>query len=263
MNKIKIATLGLCAAAVVSCGNNTGNGALIGAGSGAVLGAIVGKLAGNTAVGAAIGTAVGTGAGALIGKHMDKVKAEAEADLNNAKVEEVTDVNGLKAVKITFDSGLLFNTSSSELSAASKTNLNNLAKLMKKYSTCAIDAYGHTDNQGWRNSTAEQSAQKNLQLSQQRSLAVAQYLLDIQGNFLDASQSENLEKYLTVNGHSMANPVLDADGNVDKDASRRVEVKFRLKDEEMIDELNQLLSGSDDTTAASDANASAENKKDN
>ena len=46
MNKIKIATLGLCAAAVVSCGNNTGNGALIGAGSGAVLGAIVGKLAG-------------------------------------------------------------------------------------------------------------------------------------------------------------------------------------------------------------------------
>ena len=39
----------------------------------------------------------------------------------------------------------------------------------------------------------------------------------------------------------MANPVLDADGNVDKDASRRVEIKFRLKDDEMIDELNQLL----------------------
>ena len=81
----------------------------------------------------------------------------------------------------------------------------------------------------------------NLQLSQQRSLAVAQYLIDIQGNFLNDEQSQELEKYLTVNGHSMANPVLDANGNVDKDASRRVEVKFRLKDEEMIDELNQLL----------------------
>ena len=40
----------------------------------------------------------------------------------------------------------------------------------------------------------------------------------------------------------MSNPILDADGNVDKDASRRVEVKFRLKDDEMIDELNSLMS---------------------
>ena len=96
----------------------------------------------------------------------------------------------------------------------------------------------------------------NLQLSQQRSLAVAQYLIDIQGNFLNDKQSQELEKYLTVNGHSMANPVLDANGNVDKDASRRVEVKFRLKDEEMIDELNQLLSGTDsqsDTVDQTDA----------
>ena len=82
----------------------------------------------------------------------------------------------------------------------------------------------------------------NLQLSQQRSLAVAQYLLDIQGNFLSSDQSGDLQQFLTVNGHSMANPVLDADGNVDKDASRRVEIKFRLKDDEMIDELNQIMS---------------------
>lgn len=41
----------------------------------------------------------------------------------------------------------------------------------------------------------------------------------------------------------MSNPILDADGNVDMDASRRVEVKFRLKDDEMIDELNKIMSG--------------------
>ncbi len=229
MNKIKIATFGLCAAAVVSCGNNTGNGALIGAGSGAVLGAIVGKLAGNTAVGAAIGTAVGTGAGALIGKHMDKVKAEAEADLNNAKVEEVTDVNGLKAVKITFDSGLLFNTSSSELSAASKTNLNNLAKLMKKYSTCAIDAYGHTDNQGWRNSTAEQSAQKNLQLSQQRAESVVNYL---KANGVASSQFKN------VVGKGSSEPVADNTTQAGMQQNRRVEV-FLYASEQMVKEAQQ------------------------
>ena len=114
---------------------------------------------------------------------------------------------------------------------------------MKYLAEIIIDGYTDTDG----------DYSYNLQLSQQRSLAVAQYLLDIQGNFLDSTQSANLQNYLTVNGHSMANPVLDADGNVDKDASRRVEIKFRLKDEEMIDELNQILSSSDATTASDTA----------
>ncbi len=229
MNKMKIATLGLCAAAVVSCGNNTGNGALIGAGGGAVLGAIIGKIAGNTAVGAAIGTAVGTGAGALIGKHMDKVKAEAEAELNNAKVEEVTDVNGLKAVKITFDSGLLFKTSSSELSSASKTNLDNLAALMKKYSSCSIDAYGHTDNQGWRNATAEESAQKNQQLSQQRAQAVADYLKSCG---VSSSQFKN------VVGKGSSEPVADNTTAAGMQQNRRVEV-YLYASEQMVKEAQQ------------------------
>ena len=82
----------------------------------------------------------------------------------------------------------------------------------------------------------------NLELSQRRSLAVAGYLLETQYQYLSGEESEKLEDYLTVNGHSMSNPVLDENGNVDKDASRRVEVKFRLKDDEMIDELNSLMS---------------------
>lgn len=229
MNKMKIATLGLCAAAVVSCGNSTGNGALIGAGGGAVLGAIIGKIAGNTAVGAAIGTAVGTGAGALIGKHMDKVKAEAEAELNNAKVEEVTDVNGLKAVKITFDSGLLFNTSSAELSAASKTNLDNLAKLMKKYSTCAIDAYGHTDNQGWRNATAEESVQKNQQLSEQRARSVVNYL---KAAGVADSQFKN------VAGKGSSEPVADNSTKAGQEQNRRVEI-YMYASEQMVKQAQQ------------------------
>ena len=73
---------------------------------------------------------------------------------------------------------------------------------------------------------------------------MAQYLLDIQGEFLSNQEALDLQDYLTVNGHSMSNPVLDSDGNVDKDASRRVEVKFRLKDDEMIDELNKIMTDS-------------------
>jgi chemotaxis protein MotB len=85
----------------------------------------------------------------------------------------------------------------------------------------------------------------NLDLSQKRSLAVAQYLLSIQEEFLSEAQIEDLKQVLTVNGHSMAKPILDENGNVDMDASRRVEVKFRLKDEEMIQELTKIMSGAE------------------
>ena len=122
MKSLKSIAVALCAALVLAGCNmsNTGKGALIGAGGGAGLGAIVGAIAGNTAIGAVIGGAVGAGAGAIIGKKMDKAKKEAEA-VQNAQVEAVTDANGLEAVKVTFDSGILFATGSSTLSSTAKT----------------------------------------------------------------------------------------------------------------------------------------------
>lgn len=112
----------------------------------------------------------------------------------------------------------------------------------KKYlGEIIIDGYTDTDG----------DYSYNLELSQKRSLAVAQYLLDIKGEFLKDAQVQELQDCLTVNGHSMSDPVLDADGNVDKDASRRVEVKFRLKDEEMIQELNKIMQGDSSDSAKS------------
>ena len=167
---------------------------------------------------------------------------------------------------LTLEASVMFDYDQAELTDAGKQALEQILPIyckvllqddyMKYLAEIIIDGYTDTDG----------DYSYNLQLSQQRSLAVAQYLLDIQGNFLDATQSQNLEKYLTVNGHSMANPVLVANGNVDKDASRRVEVKFRLIDEEMIDELTQLLSSNDDTTAdnsASTDTTTAENTENN
>ncbi len=80
----------------------------------------------------------------------------------------------------------------------------------------------------------------NLRLSQERALAVANYLFSNAEGFLTAQELENLKEKLTSNGHSMSNPVY-TDGELDMDASRRVEVRFRLKDEEMINELKQIL----------------------
>ena len=147
MKKIKFFSIGLCFALVLAGCNNTQKGAAIGAGGGAVLGAIVGKLAGNTAVGAAVGAAVGTGAGVIIGKKMDKAKAQAEA-VKNAQVQQVTDINGLAALKVTFDSGILFATNKADLNASAKTSLSDFAKVLKANSDLDIAIIGPTDNTG-------------------------------------------------------------------------------------------------------------------
>lgn len=195
------------------------------------------------------------------------VKADVIEALKNEFSKNNINVNiDAQTGALTLEASVMFDYDQAELTDAGKQALEQILPIyckvllqddyMKYLAEIIIDGYTDTDG----------DYSYNLQLSQQRSLAVAQYLLDIQGNFLDATQSQNLEKYLTVNGHSMANPVLDANGNVDKDASRRVEVKFRLKDEEMIDELNQLLSSNDDTTAdnsASTDTTTAENTENN
>ena len=198
----------------------------------------------------------------IIGVKADVIEAlKNEFSKNNINVDIDAQTGAL-----TLEASVMFDYDQAELTDAGKQALEQILPIyckvllqddyMKYLAEIIIDGYTDTDG----------DYSYNLQLSQQRSLAVAQYLLDIQGNFLDATQSQNLEKYLTVNGHSMANPVLDANGNVDKEASRRVEVKFRLKDEEMIDELNQLLSSNDDTTAdnsASTDTTTAENTENN
>ena len=186
--------------------SNMAKGTAIGAAGGAVLGAVVGKLAGNTAVGAAVGTAVGAGTGALIGKRMDKVKAQAQA-VQNAQVEQVTDANGLQAVKVTFDSGILFATNSSTLTASSKNALNQFAGVLKNNTDCDIAIFGHTDNTG--------NDAINDPLSVKRAQAVETYL-KVQG--VSAAQIK------TVDGQGSKNPVADNSTAEGRKQNRRVEV---------------------------------------
>ena len=206
MKKMKTMILALCGGLVMMGCNNLGKGTAIGAAGGALLGAVVGKIAGNTAVGAAVGTAVGAGTGALIGKHMDKVKAQAEA-VQNAQVEQITDANGLQGVKVTFDSGILFATNSSTLSAASKNSLNQFAGVLKNNSDCDIAIFGHTDNTG--------SDAINNPLSVKRAKAVETYL---KGQGVSAAQIK------TVDGQGSTNPVADNTTAAGRQQNRRVEV---------------------------------------
>ncbi len=158
-----------------SCGtvnnmNNKTKGGVIGGGSGAAAGAIIGGLIGKgkgAAIGAGIGAAVGTGAGIYIGHRMDKKAAEA-AKIEGAQVEQVTDVNNLPAVKVSFDSGILFGFNSSTLSSDAKASLRELAQILKDDTATDVAIIGHTDKVG--------TYEANVKVSKNRAAAVESYL---------------------------------------------------------------------------------------
>ena len=91
---------------------------------------------------------------------------------------------------------------------------------------------GHTDSSG--------SYESNLKLSQDRALQVALYCLNMPT--LTRTQKAKLQEILTAKGRSYSDLVYGPDGKEDPDASRRVEFKFSLKDAEMIEEMNRILS---------------------
>ena len=225
MKRTKLTALVLCATLILSgCAsmNNTTKVGLIGGGSGTALGGIIGNMVSGksdkgkgTAIGAGIGAVVGTVAGVLIGKKMDKAAAQAAA-IEGAQVEQVTDNMGLQAVKVTFDSGILFGTGASTLSSSAKASLSKFANnVLNQNPEMDVNIYGYTDNQGWKNSTAEQSKQKNLDLSQERAQSVSSYLMSCG---VTSSQIQAVE------GWGEDNPVADNSTAAGRQENRRVEV---------------------------------------
>jgi outer membrane protein OmpA-like peptidoglycan-associated protein len=221
MKNLKSIAAGLCAAMVlVGCNvSNTAKGTAIGAGGGAVVGAIIGKMAGNTAIGAVIGGTVGATTGAIIGKKMDKAKKEAEA-VKNAQVETITDANGLEAVKVTFDSGILFATNKADLNATSKASLTQFAEVLKENRDMDIAIIGHTDNTG--------SDAINNPLSKNRAQSVSKFL---------KSQGVASAQIKTIDGQGSTNPVADNSTAEGRKQNRRVEV-YMYASEKMINEAN-------------------------
>ncbi len=207
----KTITALMCAAIILSgCGNvsNTAKGTAFGSAAGVAVGSIVGALAGkdgkSTAIGAAIGTAVGAGVGAIIGNKMDKKAAEMAA-LEGAQVEIVKDANDLDAIKVTFDSGILFATNKSTLNDASKKALADFVKNMSDMKDTDVTIYGHTDNTG--------KAEFNEKLSLDRAQSVANYLKGL-----------GMQNKMVVEGKSWTMPVASNDTAEGRQQNRRVEV---------------------------------------
>jgi outer membrane protein OmpA-like peptidoglycan-associated protein len=199
--------------------SNAAKGGTIGAGAGGVVGGVIGNQYGKTALGAIIGAAVGGTAGYLIGNEMDKRAEEMRKDMKNAKIERVGE-----GIKITFESGLLFDVDKSDLRSEAKTNIASLARILNKYSDTNILVEGDTDDSG--------SDDYNLKLSERRALAVSSHLMSLG---VPGSRISNI-------GLGESNPVASNDSDYGRQQNRRVEVAIfaneKLKDAAENGELN-------------------------
>ena len=142
---------------------------------------------------------------------------------------------------ITFSSDVLFRYNSAVLTENSK---NTLREVIPTYLSVLLQAdyrpyiaeiivEGHTDTEGGYAS--------NMELSFARANAVATFCQNSKNGLTD-DQITALQNVLTVNGRSYSSPVYkEGTSEVDMAASRRVEIKFRLKEDEMIEKINEVL----------------------
>lgn len=141
-----------------------------------------------------------------------------------------------KSGAIVFNSNILFaqdsftlkEESKKELSAVLQKYINALLfdKDIKQYIDQVI-IEGHTNSDG--------SYLYNLELSQKRALAVMKFLYETY-----PKGGATLRAYISASGRSYAN-LIKKNGLEDKDASRRIEIKFRIKNGKAINELKNFL----------------------
>ena len=218
----KLLAIGLVSVTMVlsGCGaSKTVQGSAVGAGGGAAVGAGIGAIAGGgkgAAWGAGIGAVLGGTAGAIIGNKMDKQAAELE-QIEGAQVEKV---NEGEAIKVTFESGILFATNSSTLNTASRVSLDKFATSLLNNPDTDVKIYGHTDSTG--------SDAINNPLSQRRAESVYNYLVSkgVAGVRMEAQ------------GFGSTQPVADNSTVAGRAENRRVEVVI-LPNAKMIQEAQE------------------------
>ncbi len=181
----------------------------------------------------------------IIGVRTELVEAlKAEFDDSDLKVSVDEKTGG-----ITFDASILFDYNKSTLKPSGKEFL---AEFLPRYADVLLSPKykdniseilieGHTDTEG--------DYLFNLDLSQKRAFEVAEYCLGDKSGILTDSQLEEMRTLISATGRSYSNPVYDDQGKIDMVASRRVEFLFRLKDEEMVREMIEILSQEEKGTA--------------
>ena len=161
------------------------------------------------------------------------MRALADSNISGASVDD--------SGAIVFSSEMMFDVNRSTLKDVGKAFLNSfipsyLQVLMSdqyRQYVSQIIIEGHTDTDG--------TFLKNMQLSQERAYAVLRYILSDEFDGISNDAKHRLEEIVTVNGRSYSDPIYRANGSVDMAASRRVVIKFRMNDEQMVNEMLAIL----------------------
>ena len=167
-------------------------------------------------------------------KSLTGIKLKVIAELKKALGDKVN--IDKKSGSLRLASNILFDKGSAVLKESAKAQLKanfidyvsalinnkNIAEHLDK-----IVIEGHTDSDG--------SYLYNLKLSQQRAFAVMNYLLT-----LDYIKKNNIKDKLVASGRSYLD-VIKHNGVEDKDASRRIEIKFKLKNQDAMYEIERIL----------------------
>ncbi len=202
-----VLVLGLMQLGCASDGSlsRTQKGAMIGGASGAAVGGLIGSKKDKTGKGAVIGGIAGAVLGGVVGQYMDKQAKELE---QVAETERVDD-----GIIVTMKDKILFDFNSAELKSGSRAALQKMADVFKKYDKTDMTVTGHTDNVG--------AASYNLQLSERRARAVADYL---------ASLGVSRER-MRIMGFGLERPVAGNDSAEGRSQNRRVEIHIVPNDE--------------------------------
>lgn len=194
---LSLTTVLFLAGCASSENKNAYRGTAIGAVAGGALGAVIGK-----EKGAIIGAGVGGLAGAYAGGRMDKQAKELKAIAETKRTEQGL-VTKLK-------SDILFDTGKSALKPQAKTNLQEMANIMKKYPENVLTINGYTDNTG--------SSRINETLSENRAKAVKTELV----------AAGLPESVISTNGKGPGNPIGDNNTVDGRKQNRRVEIEVTI-----------------------------------
>ena len=170
-----------------------------------------------------------------------RIISDLSNELASANIRATVDA---KTGDIVLDSAVLFQSNSYEIMSDGKVLLNQFIPLYLSvlFKPEYVDYLGQIIIEGHTDTNGDYIS--NLELSQNRALSVAKYVLEMRS--LSYAQRDYLQQILTSTGRSESDPIYNRDGTVNMDASRRVEFKFSLKDAEMIEYLKRLLDQSGD-----------------
>ncbi len=181
--------------------------AAIGGVGGAVGGYLLGDLVGgrHDRTEKIIGAGIGGLAGAGIGAYMDRQEQELRRRTAGTDVRVIRQGDDLV---LNMPSGITFATNQSSIQPQFRATLDQVADVLRQYNQTYVDVYGHTDSTG--------SDSYNLDLSQRRASAVADYLT------MRGVQSARLG----TRGFGESQPIASNDTEEGKAANRRVEIKL-------------------------------------